>query len=84
MKKPLHQQKCQKGKVTTQTTPQKSSITQWLWTDLGRSVGVTMATQLVLLTGLRTQPSHFPQQPCNQNDNLALDADTALNNNLIT
>ena len=24
--KPLHQQKCQKGKVTTQTTPQKSSI----------------------------------------------------------
>ena len=26
--KPLHQQKCQKGKVTTQTTPQKSSIKQ--------------------------------------------------------
>ena len=24
-KKPLHQQKCQKGKVTTQTTPQKST-----------------------------------------------------------
>ena len=46
--KPLHQQKCQKGKVTTQTTPQKSSITQRLRTDLGRSVGVTTATQLVL------------------------------------
>ena len=51
--KPLHQQKCQKGKVTTQTTPQKSSIKQRLRTDLGRSVGVTKATQLVWLTGLR-------------------------------
>ena len=28
MKKPQHQQKCQKGKVTTQTTQQKSSIEQ--------------------------------------------------------
>ena len=53
----LHQQKCQKGKVTTQTTPQKSSITQRLRTDLGRSVGVTTATQLVWLTGLRV---HLP------------------------
>ena len=42
--KPLHQQKCQKGKVTTQTTSQKSSITLRLRTDLGRSVGVTTAT----------------------------------------
>ena len=55
--KPLHQQKCQKGKVTTQTTPQKSSIKQRLRTDLGRSVGVTSATQLVWLTGLR---AHLP------------------------
>ena len=31
--KPLHQHKCQKGKVTTQTTPQKSSIKQRLRTD---------------------------------------------------
>ena len=46
---PLHQQKCQKGKVTTQTTPQKSSITQRLRTNWGRSVGVTTATQLVWL-----------------------------------
>ena len=45
------------GKVTTQTTPQKSSIKQRLRTDLGRSVGVTKATQLVWLTGLRT---HLP------------------------
>ena len=55
--KPLHQQKCQKDKVTTQTTPQKSSIKQRLRTDLGRSVGVTTATQLVWLTGLR---AHLP------------------------
>ena len=55
--KSLHQQKCQKGKVTTQTTPQKSSIKQRLWTDLGRSVGVTKATLLVWLTGLR---AHLP------------------------
>ena len=55
--KPLHQQKCQKGKVTTQTTPQKGSIKQRLRTDLGRSVGVTKATQLVWLTGLR---AHLP------------------------
>ena len=46
----LQQQKCQKGKLTTQTTPQKSSITQRLRTDLGRSYGVTTATQLVWLT----------------------------------
>ena len=50
--KPLYQQKCQRRKVTTQTTPQKSSIKQQLRADLGRSVGVTTATQLVLLTGL--------------------------------
>ena len=55
--KPLHKQKCQNGKVTTQTTPQKSSIKQRLRTDLGRSVGVTTATQLVWLTGLR---AHLP------------------------
>ena len=57
MTKPLRQQKCQNGKVTTQTTPQKSSIKQRLRTDLGRSVGVTTATQLVWLTGLR---AHLP------------------------
>ena len=45
----LHPQKCQKGKVTTQT-PQKCSIKQRLRADLGRSVGVTTAIQLVWLT----------------------------------
>ena len=43
--------------MTTQTTPQKSSIKQQLRTDLGRSVGVTTETQLVWLTGLR---AHLP------------------------
>ena len=43
--------------MTTQTTPQKSSIKQQLRTDLGRSVGVTTATQLVWLTDLR---AHLP------------------------
>ena len=38
-----------KGKATTQTIPQKISITQRLRTDLGRSVGVTHAIQLVWL-----------------------------------
>ena len=40
-------------------TPPKTSITQRMWTDWGRSVGVTIATQLVWLnrfTGF--QPSH--------------------------
>ena len=36
----------------------KSSITQRLQTDLGRSVGVTTATQLVSLIGLRAKPSY--------------------------
>ena len=35
----------------------KSSIKQRLWTDLGRSVGVTKAIQLVWLTGVR---AHLP------------------------
>ena len=62
--KPLHQQKCQKGQVTTQTTLQKCSIKQQLRTDLGRSVGVTTATQLVWLTWFTSPPSISPQQPC--------------------
>ena len=46
-----------KGQVTTQATSQKSSIKQRLRTDLGRSVGVAKATQLVWLSGLR---AHLP------------------------
>ena len=48
-------------------TPPKTSITQQLRTDLGRSVGVTIATQLVWLNQFTgSQPSHSPQQLCNQ------------------
>ena len=55
--KPLHLNV--KRAVTTQTTPQKSSIKQRLRTDLGRSVGVTTATQLVWFTGFRAHlPTH--------------------------
>ena len=54
--------------MTTQTTPQKSSNKQRLRTDLGRSVGITTANQLLWLSGLRAQLPHSPQQPCNQKD----------------
>ena len=46
----------------------KSSIKQKLRTDLGRSVGVTAANQLVLLTWFTGPPFQSPQQPCNQKD----------------
>ena len=45
--------------MTTQTTPQKSSIKQRLRTDLGRSVGVTTATQLEIHSD---QGSQFESQ----------------------
>ena len=60
-KSPWHQQKCKKGQVTTQTTPQKSSIKQQLRTDLGRSVGVATATQLVWFTRLLFAWSYIRQ-----------------------
>ena len=57
--KPLHRQKNPKSNVTTQRTPPKTSITQRLRTDLGRSAGVTIATQLVWLNRFTgSQPSH--------------------------
>ena len=43
-KSPYTSRNVKKGKVTTQTTSQKHSITQRLRTDLGRSVGVTTAS----------------------------------------
>ena len=49
-------------------TPQKFSIAQPTRTDLGRSVEVTTATQLMWLNRLMgSQPSHLPQKLCNQN-----------------
>ena len=41
----------------------KSSITQRMCTDLGRSVGVNTATRLVLLIGLQAQLSQAPPPP---------------------
>ena len=57
MTKPPTPTEMSKGQVTTQTTPQKSSIKQQLQTDLGRSVGVTKATKMVWLTDLL---AHLP------------------------
>ena len=48
-------------------TPPKTSITQRLQTDLGRSVWVTTATSLVWLNRFTSaQHSHLPRQPCNK------------------
>ena len=46
-----------KGQSDNTNNATKKSIKQRLRTDLGRSVGVTTATQLVWLTGLR---AHLP------------------------
>ena len=46
-----------KGQSDNTNNATKSSIKQRLRTHLGRSVGVTTATQLVWLTGLR---AHLP------------------------
>ena len=46
-----------KGQTDNTNNATKSSIKQRLRTDLGRSVGITTATQLVWLTGLR---AHLP------------------------
>ena len=52
--KPLYQQKCQRGKVATQTTPQKSSIKQQLRTDLGRSVENSFCLSKCQISNLST------------------------------
>ena len=57
-----------KGQSDNTNNATKSSIKQQLRTDLGRSVGVTTATQLVWLTWFTGPPSHSLQQPCNQKD----------------
>ena len=57
-KTPLYQQKIRNSKDNTQT-PSKTSITQRLRTDLGRSDGVKTVIQLVWLNRFTgTQPSH--------------------------
>ena len=58
-----------KRKSTTQKTYQKQTITQRLQIDLGRSGGEMTATQLVWLNRLTgSQPSHWPQNLCNQDN----------------
>ena len=53
-----------KGQSDNTNNAKKSSFTQRLWTDLGRSVGVTTANQPVWLTVLQGPHSHSPQQLC--------------------
>ena len=61
-KSPYTDRKIKKQRDNTKTPP-KTSITQRLQTDLGRSVRVTIATQLVWLNQFTgSQPSHSPQQ----------------------
>ena len=57
-----------KGQHDNTDNATKSSIKYRLRTDLGRSVWLTTAIQLVWLTGLRAQRSHSPQQLLNYKD----------------
>ena len=58
-KSPCTDRKIKKAQRDNTKTPPKTSITQRLRTDLRRSVGVTIATQLVLLNRFTgSQPSH--------------------------
>ena len=69
-KAPTPTEKFKKQRDNTKKPP-KTSITQRLLTDLGRSVGVTTATQLVWINLNRftgSKPSLYPQKPCNQKD----------------
>ena len=57
-KAPTPTGKSKKQRDNTKTPP-KTSITQRLRTDLGRSVGVTTATQLALRTAVHVCPQHY-------------------------
>ena len=64
-KKPYTHRKNPKSNVTTQKTPQKTSIKQLLRTDLGRSVGVITVTSLVWLNRFTSaQPSNLRTGLC--------------------
>ena len=64
----------QKKQYDNTQMPPKTSIKQRLLTDLGRSVGVTKATKLVLLNRFTgSQPSHYPQKLCYQKRELTND-----------
>ena len=57
----LHQQEKIQKTTDNTTTPSETSIAQRLRTDLGQSVGVKTAIELVWLTGLRPQSSNYRQ-----------------------
>ena len=58
-KRPYTHRKIKKNAPWQHKKATKTSITQWLRTDLGRSVGVTAVTQLVWLNRFTSaQPSH--------------------------
>ena len=59
-KAPTPTEKAKKHRDKHKKTPPKTSITQRLQTDLGRSVGVTAVTHWCGITGLRALnlPSH--------------------------
>ena len=67
---------CQKHPTSTEKkhhdktkTPPKISITQRLQTELGRSLELTIATQLVWLNRFTgSQPTHETQKLCNKKD----------------
>ena len=70
-KAPTPTEKSKKQRDNTKTPP-KTSITQRLRADLGRSVWATIATQLVRLNQLTgSQPYHSPQQLCNRGNDHA-------------
>ena len=67
-KAPTPTEKSKLQRDSTKTQP-KTSITQRLRTDLGRSVGVTIAIKLVWINRLTgPQASHISQKLCNQKD----------------
>ena len=64
----LTEKKNKKQRDNTKTQA-KTAITQRLRSDIGWSVRVTIATQLVLLNRFTgSNPYHLPQQSCNQKD----------------
>ena len=63
-KKPTLTEKNLRSNATTQKRHQKSLITQRLLADLGRSVGVTTATQLVWLNQFTGPNLPINRQSC--------------------
>ena len=67
MTKAMKQTENSKKQSDNTNTPPKHLITQRLRTNLGRSVGVTKASQLVWLHRFtKSQASHLAQKLCNQ------------------